>query len=962
MGMNIEPLLWEGGGREEPDVPSFPPYFSGEGPQYEIDKRLWDEIGGCDIYVGMIWHRMGTPTGDWRSGTEAEFRGALRAQKETGRPSTIFFYQKTADPVLREVDPAQLEKAREFIAELNAAGVLHRFEDADDLEAQLHAHLPVAITKVRPAPTPEESPQPPAPGGATPVPPSPYFAHPYPLQPNFTGRVHERTMLTEWLTKDYQPPVLAVVAFGGMGKSALSWAWLQRDLLGETLPGAVADKPEDAEACRVPDDARPEGAFWWSFYERDSTFEGFLDRALAYAAGGQAPEGIDSAYDKMEALVNLLRERRLLLVLDGFERLLRQYASLAAVYQRDKQAEKIPAHERACADPNAATFLRRLAGGAFKSNILLTSRLFPTELEGDDGQPLANCRREDLTSLDPRDAVAFFHAEGVKGTRAEIEAACSPYGYHPLALRLLAGVIARDKRAPGDVQVAGRHPVLPELKGKEQHHILQVDYDTLDRRKRSLLSSIAAFRSPVDYEALSIFDEYKKVGEFDAALEDLIDRGLLLFDHGRVLYDLHPLVRAYAYERLADNERVHDRLREHFAAMPAPERDDVKSVEDLGPVIELYHHTVRAGRNDDARLLYSQRLSDVLYFRLGAYQIGIELLGSLFPEGEDRPPRLSEEGDQAWTLTALANYFSRSGQSRRAVPVFERQIAISETLGENSSAATGRENLARDRLKLGQLAAAEAELRNALDLSKASDHEFGKATSHAELGRLLGHQGAFDAARREFDAAVAVFSQVGATQAVGVIWAFRAQAAILGGSAEPALDSAHRAHEIATGGTVERDLIRANWLLGAALVAPLSRASTQRRKALAEAEPHLSEALRRCRDINMVDHEPDILLSWARWHRAQGHAQEALEHAQEALAIAERCEYRLDQADIHNFLAALALGDGDPKSAEKHATTAYERAWCDGPPHCYKPALDEAERLLTELGVEPPRIAAGESS
>ena len=32
----------------------------------------------------------------------------------------------------------------------------------------------------------------------------------------------------------------------------------------------------------------------------------------------------------------------------------------------------------------------------------------------------------------------------------------------------------------------------------------------------------------------------------------------------------------------------------------------------------------------------------------------------------------------------------------------------------------------------------------------------------------------------------------------------------------------------------------------------------------------------------------------------------------------------------------------------------------DGPPHCYRPALDEAERLLNELGVEPPQLATGE--
>jgi hypothetical protein len=66
------------------------------------------------------------------------------------------------------------------------------------------------------------------------------------------------------------------------------------------------------------------------------------------------------------------------------------------------------------------------------------------------------------------------------------------------------------------------------------------------------------------------------------------------------------------------------------------------------------------------------------------------------------------------------------------------------------------------------------------------------------------------------------------------------------------------------------------------------------------------------------------------------------------LSIADRCEYRLKQADIHDFLASLALNADDRAVARRHAEVAKERAWCDGPPHCYNPALDEAERLRGE--------------
>jgi hypothetical protein len=87
----------------------------------------------------------------------------------------------------------------------------------------------------------------------------PYFAHPYALQVNFTGRLTERQMLTAWLTDD-QRPILALVGMGGMGKSSLSWYWLQNDVKLESLDGIL----------------------WWSFYEGEASFSKFLEEALMY--------------------------------------------------------------------------------------------------------------------------------------------------------------------------------------------------------------------------------------------------------------------------------------------------------------------------------------------------------------------------------------------------------------------------------------------------------------------------------------------------------------------------------------------------------------------------------------------------------------------------------------------------------------------------------------------------------
>ena len=210
-----------------------------------------------------------------------------------------------------------------------------------------------------------------------PAPPIPYFAHPYPLQQNFTGRVKERETLTAWLTGGRRP-VLAVIAIGGMGKSALTWAWLQRDVLGRSLPGLLEDMCAETAACRVPEGGRPEGVLWWSFYNQEARFAKFVDEALAYISGGKAdPASIPSAHDKVRVLVRLLQQRRVLLVLDGFERALRAYAGLGAAYQGDDVAEDERDDFRACVDPHAGNFLRWAAASPLRGRVLLTVFCFP---------------------------------------------------------------------------------------------------------------------------------------------------------------------------------------------------------------------------------------------------------------------------------------------------------------------------------------------------------------------------------------------------------------------------------------------------------------------------------------------------------------------------------------------------------------------------------------------------------
>jgi tetratricopeptide (TPR) repeat protein len=754
---------------------------------------------------------------------------------------------------------------------------------------------------------------------------APNLVHPYPLQANFTGRVTERAELTEWLS-DEAHPIYELIAMGGMGKSAVTWYWLIHDVL-------------------PPSDTNLDGVMWWSFYQGESSSAKFVDDALKYVSSRPIDEKqLPTTYDRAQELRRHLETKRVLFVLDGFERQLRDYARLDAAYRPDS-ASSLAREARSCQDPNVARLLVDIAALTTRAKVLITTRLSVSDLQDRIGEALAGVVEKELKELQPDDAVAFMRAQGItKGTFSEINKACAEYGYHPLSLRLLSGLIKHDTKTPGDIAAGPRHDVYSDL-FQRQHHVLEQAYEALPKRERALISRIAAFRAPVTYDALTIFNTLGSEKRFEETLENLRVRGWLQRDTEHNRYDLHPITRRYAYQRLTNQTGVHTKLRDYFATFPVVPTADVQNIEDLGMTIELYYHTIRAGGWIEGLLLLQKRLvPKPLFFRFGAYQLIIELVRALFPDGEDGLPHLKNEGAQAWTLNALATSYGMSGQPRRATPLLDRQITIREHQGKNEGVAIGLGNIATSaQVVLGELAAAERSLVRSIKLLRDAQNEFGEAVGHLELGWLLSFRGEFSEAEVELNLAQRVFERAD-TNFNSVVYSLHAFRAMLMRDFGLACKLALKARALAESHSYARDIIVADWLVGAALV--------MEGKDLDRAAAHLSDALMRCRRINLVELEPDILLVWGRWHDIRGNSRDAQMFGDEARAIADRCEYRLKQAEIHNFLAALAKKVGERERAKEHATLAKERGWCDGSPHCYKPALDDAEAMLKELQSE----------
>jgi tetratricopeptide (TPR) repeat protein len=805
-----------------------------------------------------------------------------------------------------------------------------------------------------------------------------FYGHRYGDLDTFTGRAAEMDMLNGWLNND-KDNLLVLRALGGFGKSALAWTWFNR---------------VDREQWQT--------AIWWSFYEKESGFESFLAETLKHLG----VEVKASARMQLNDLLEAMRGTNILIVLDGFERLLRQYGRMDAALQSDDEDAGIDPSQRDCSSPLTETFLRGLSGAGMKSKVLMTTRLCPRAVESADGKLLKGCREEPLSAFSPEDAVTYFQNEGIKATRAEVIEVCSAYGYHPLSLSLLVGLINEDHEQRGDIVAVKNLEIFEDVRAR-RHHVLERAYGSLAPERRDLLSKMSCFRGSMEYAVL------KKVfpsPDLDKALLDLRKRGLILetrglensevengeleasqptshpvSNHLTSVFDMHPIVRHYAYDRFTDLERkeTHKNLAYHFIdvmvdVMPTP-NTKVKTLEDLAPVIELYHHMVVAGNLDEAIKLFHDRLVQQVYFQFGAYQLIIELLRALFLDGEDKPPRLKDESAQTWTLDLIASNYALSGQPRRAVPLFLQGNELDEKNGNKKGVAIGLGNVAQRQLVIGALSAAERNLRQSIDLCHEIADEQHKSVGHLELGHVLFYRGEWQEAEQELSIAEKVIDKYGAGQTnyVSVVRAYRALRFLLMvrgqkvfnqlpvDNVKSAFESAKYALELADEHSKKRasyplDFMRAHWLLGAAYrsSASLRSAQNEANNELTLAEENLFKALDLCRQINLVDHEADILLELARLRYKQGDFKDALAKAAEALSITERSGYVLQGADVHLFLAELAMKGfkfhvpssmSDKEAARFHAEEAKRLAYCDGGEYKYKVAYDEAVAMLEKL-------------
>lgn len=135
LGIRLEAILWETHCR--PGI--------GRDSQQVINEQIPTD---CDIYLGILWQRFGTPTPRFESGTEEEFQNAYERYKQSPKDVSVMFYFKNEPVAPTEIDTHQLGKLNEFRKKLGPKGVLYwEFGSTGEFRQLVRMHLSRELQK-----------------------------------------------------------------------------------------------------------------------------------------------------------------------------------------------------------------------------------------------------------------------------------------------------------------------------------------------------------------------------------------------------------------------------------------------------------------------------------------------------------------------------------------------------------------------------------------------------------------------------------------------------------------------------------------------------------------------------------------------------------------------------------------------------------------------------------------------
>jgi formylglycine-generating enzyme required for sulfatase activity len=124
------------------------PRFHEKGPQWPIDEDL--PPANCDIVVGILWKRLGSPMPEMggETGTEHEIRAAIAAWKQAQQPEVVVCFNQAPYRPKDVAESKQATRVLEFREEI--PGLHCDYDGADDFREKIRDYLEKYLIKRHP--------------------------------------------------------------------------------------------------------------------------------------------------------------------------------------------------------------------------------------------------------------------------------------------------------------------------------------------------------------------------------------------------------------------------------------------------------------------------------------------------------------------------------------------------------------------------------------------------------------------------------------------------------------------------------------------------------------------------------------------------------------------------------------------------------------------------------------------
>lgn len=115
----------------------------------EAQEVINRQIPPCDIFIGIMWSRFGTPTGRFGSGTEEEFQRAHERWQRGGSPKILFYFCDRPVSLVKQDQVEQANKVFAFRQSLEEKKVLvGKYPDSEAFRESVRRNLIQAVEDV----------------------------------------------------------------------------------------------------------------------------------------------------------------------------------------------------------------------------------------------------------------------------------------------------------------------------------------------------------------------------------------------------------------------------------------------------------------------------------------------------------------------------------------------------------------------------------------------------------------------------------------------------------------------------------------------------------------------------------------------------------------------------------------------------------------------------------------------